>query len=69
MPMRQLIFGAQITLTAADFEIAQVGFVPLSLRDVQLQKSDVEWSDIGGKYFNYLVSYIAYLIRRVERYS
>jgi peroxin-1 len=27
---------------------AQQGFVPLSLRDVQLQKSDTEWADIGG---------------------
>ncbi len=23
-------------------------FVPLSLRDVKLQKSDIAWSDIGG---------------------
>ncbi|EJC98437.1 AAA-domain-containing protein [Fomitiporia mediterranea MF3/22] len=31
-----------------DFEKAQVDFVPLSLRDLKLQKSDVTWSDIGG---------------------
>jgi peroxin-1 len=35
-------------LTSADFDAAQVDFVPLSLRDVKLQKSDVLWSDIGG---------------------
>lgn len=31
--------------------MAQVGFVPLSLRDVKLEKSDVAWSDIGGMCF------------------
>ena len=31
-----------------DFKAAQVDFVPLSLRDVPLQKSTVEWADIGG---------------------
>ncbi|KDR75275.1 hypothetical protein GALMADRAFT_226942 [Galerina marginata CBS 339.88] len=36
--------------TQADFTAAQVGFVPLSLRDVKLEKSDVAWSDIGGLY-------------------
>ncbi|CCL98466.1 uncharacterized protein FIBRA_00464 [Fibroporia radiculosa] len=35
-------------LTTEDFRSAQVDFVPLSLRDVKLQKSDVEWADIGG---------------------
>ncbi|KAF8629161.1 hypothetical protein AX17_005746 [Amanita inopinata Kibby_2008] len=35
-------------LTAADFATAQVDFVPLSLRDVRLQKSEISWSDIGG---------------------
>lgn len=39
------------TLSGADFDAAQVDFVPLSLRDVKLQKSDVAWSDIGGKDF------------------
>ncbi|KAH7922507.1 AAA-domain-containing protein [Leucogyrophana mollusca] len=37
-----------VTLSAADFAAAQVDFVPLSLRDVPLQKSEVEWADIGG---------------------
>ncbi|PCH34751.1 AAA-domain-containing protein [Wolfiporia cocos MD-104 SS10] len=38
----------QATLTFEDFKAAQVDFVPLSLRDVKLQKSEVEWADIGG---------------------
>ncbi|KAF9495315.1 AAA-domain-containing protein [Pleurotus eryngii] len=38
-----------VKLTIADFEAAQVDFTPLSLRDVKLQKSDVLWSDVGGK--------------------
>ncbi|KAI0249217.1 P-loop containing nucleoside triphosphate hydrolase protein [Lactifluus subvellereus] len=38
----------KVALTAADFKAAQVDFVPLSLRDVPLQKSTVEWADIGG---------------------
>ncbi|KAI8995209.1 AAA-domain-containing protein [Trametes punicea] len=38
----------QTTLTSADFAAAQVDFVPHSLRDVKLQKSDVAWHDIGG---------------------
>ncbi|KAF8893894.1 P-loop containing nucleoside triphosphate hydrolase protein [Infundibulicybe gibba] len=33
-----------------DFVAAQVDFVPLSLRDVKLEKSDIAWSDIGGLY-------------------
>jgi peroxin-1 len=37
-----------VALIAADFKAAQVDFVPLSLRDVPLQKSTVEWADIGG---------------------
>jgi peroxin-1 len=40
----------QPTLRAEDFASAQADFVPHSLRDVQLQKSDVAWSDIGGKH-------------------
>ncbi|KII85002.1 hypothetical protein PLICRDRAFT_350537 [Plicaturopsis crispa FD-325 SS-3] len=39
---------ATTMLSSVDFETAQVDFTPLSLRDVKLQKSDVEWSDIGG---------------------
>ncbi|TDL24400.1 AAA-domain-containing protein [Rickenella mellea] len=35
-------------LTHEDFVTAQEDFVPLSLRDVKLQKSDVKWADIGG---------------------
>ncbi|TBU28822.1 AAA-domain-containing protein [Dichomitus squalens] len=38
----------QTTLTPADFSAAQVDFVPHSLRDVKLQKSDIAWADIGG---------------------
>lgn len=38
----------KVTLSAKDFVKAQEGFVPLSLRDVPLQKSDIEWADIGG---------------------
>lgn len=36
------------TLVPDDFTSAQVDFVPHSLRDVKLQKSDIEWTDIGG---------------------
>ncbi|KAJ7923237.1 P-loop containing nucleoside triphosphate hydrolase protein [Mycena leptocephala] len=35
-------------LASTDFDAAQVDFMPLSLRDVKLQKSEVSWSDIGG---------------------
>ncbi|KAG5731766.1 Peroxisome biosynthesis protein PAS1 [Termitomyces sp. T112] len=35
-------------LSSADFTAAQVNFIPHSLRDVKLQKSDIAWSDIGG---------------------
>ncbi|CAA7259159.1 unnamed protein product [Cyclocybe aegerita] len=38
----------KLELTQADFAVAQVDFVPLSLRDIKLKKSDVAWSDIGG---------------------
>ncbi|KAK0533543.1 Peroxisome biosynthesis protein pex1 [Tilletia horrida] len=40
--------GHPLELTMADFAAAQEGFVPLSLRDVKLEKSTVAWSDIGG---------------------
>ncbi|KIK98366.1 hypothetical protein PAXRUDRAFT_692364 [Paxillus rubicundulus Ve08.2h10] len=40
--------ASQITLSAADFANAQVDFIPHSLRDVPLQKSTIEWADIGG---------------------
>ncbi|KAF8995495.1 P-loop containing nucleoside triphosphate hydrolase protein [Cyathus striatus] len=42
--------SSPLRLTSADFSGAQAGFVPLSLRDVKLQKSDVVWSDIGGMF-------------------
>lgn len=32
----------------SDFATAQVDFIPLSLRDIKLEKSDISWSDIGG---------------------
>ncbi|WVW84469.1 hypothetical protein I302_106503 [Kwoniella bestiolae CBS 10118] len=35
-------------LTMEDFTLAQEAFVPLNLRGVALQKSEVKWSDIGG---------------------
>lgn len=37
-----------LDLSLADVRLAQADFTPLSLRDVKLQKSEVEWSDIGG---------------------
>jgi peroxin-1 len=40
--------ATEVNLSAADFSNAQVDFVPHSLRDVPLQKSNVEWADIGG---------------------
>ncbi|WRT67611.1 uncharacterized protein IL334_004583 [Kwoniella shivajii] len=35
-------------LVMEDFVLAQESFTPLSLRGVSLQKSDTQWSDIGG---------------------
>ncbi|KAG8737806.1 Peroxisome biosynthesis protein pex1, partial [Ceratobasidium sp. 428] len=40
--------GSSPVLLPADFTKAQEDFVPLSLRGVKLQKSEVSWSDIGG---------------------
>ncbi|KAG0145472.1 hypothetical protein CROQUDRAFT_78787 [Cronartium quercuum f. sp. fusiforme G11] len=37
-----------VSLENVDFQEAQSGYVPISLRDVKLEKSDVEWADIGG---------------------
>ncbi|KAH9819584.1 peroxisome assembly protein Pex1p [Melampsora americana] len=37
-----------VCLEDVDFEEAQSDYIPISLRDVKLQKSDVEWADIGG---------------------
>lgn len=46
--MRASVPGVKSVLTQSDFVTAQVDFVPLSLRDIKLEKSDVAWSDIGG---------------------
>ncbi|KAF6760183.1 peroxisome biogenesis factor 1 [Ephemerocybe angulata] len=35
-------------LSYEDFTSAQADFVPLTLRDVKLEKSDTSWNDIGG---------------------
>lgn len=40
----------------ANFEEAQRDLVPLSIRDVKLQKSEVEWSDIGGQFSFYSIN-------------
>ena len=47
--MRTTKEGARdLVLTVDDVNAAQADFTPLSLRDVKLQKSEVQWSDIGG---------------------
>ena len=38
----------EMSITTADFESAVKGYVPASLRGVKLQKSTVDWNDIGG---------------------
>jgi len=43
-------FILQPVILAEDFSLAQIGFTPLSLRDVKLQKSETQWSDIGGTF-------------------
>lgn len=48
----------QPTLSADDFAAAQVDFVPLSLRDVKLQKSDIVWADIGGRLRPFLAALV-----------
>ncbi|KZT58647.1 AAA-domain-containing protein [Calocera cornea HHB12733] len=35
-------------VTSGDFTAAQVDFTPLALRNVKLQSSKVEWTDVGG---------------------
>ena len=40
--------GVRVELTTEDFECAVKGYVPASLRGVKLQKSTVDWKDIGG---------------------
>jgi peroxin-1 len=37
-----------VDVTTVDFESAVKGYVPASLRGVKLQKSTVNWNDIGG---------------------
>lgn len=39
----------KVDLMTEDFESAVKGYVPASLRGVKLQKSTVDWNDIGGK--------------------
>lgn len=41
---------SQPVLLPEDFTKAHEDFVPLSLRGVKLQKSEVSWSDIGGEH-------------------
>ncbi|GJJ08536.1 hypothetical protein Clacol_002754 [Clathrus columnatus] len=38
----------EVTLTQEDFETARKDLIPLSLRNVELKRSEVLWSDIGG---------------------
>jgi peroxin-1 len=38
----------EMALSFVDFESAVKGYVPASLRGVSLQKSTVDWNDIGG---------------------
>jgi len=40
--------NSPLELTHQDFVVAQADFIPLSLRNVRLEKSNVSWSDIGG---------------------
>ncbi|PRP80011.1 adenosinetriphosphatase [Planoprotostelium fungivorum] len=38
----------QMTMKLVDFTEAQKNFTPMSLKGIQLHKSEVEWKDIGG---------------------
>ena len=40
--------SSEMSITTGDFEKAVKGYVPASLRGVKLQKSTVDWNDIGG---------------------
>jgi peroxin-1 len=40
--------GGSVEISTVDFENAVKGYVPASLRGVKLQKSTVNWDDIGG---------------------
>jgi peroxin-1 len=44
-----------VNLLQDDFSSAQADFIPLSLRDVKLHKSEISWEDIGG---NILVGFL-----------
>ncbi|KAL0956260.1 hypothetical protein HGRIS_002414 [Hohenbuehelia grisea] len=46
--MRSNAVSTVAGLAVEDFEAAQIGFTPISLRDVKLQKSDIVWTDVGG---------------------
>ncbi|KAJ9118613.1 hypothetical protein QFC22_003833 [Naganishia vaughanmartiniae] len=46
--LRQLSSGSPVNIADEDFEAAIAEYKPRSLREVKLQKSDVQWSDIGG---------------------
>nr|GAT57894.1 likely peroxisomal biogenesis AAA ATPase pex1 [Mycena chlorophos] len=48
MAMRSSADNSLPRLAPIDFELAQVDFVPLSLRETKLQKSETSWEDIGG---------------------
>jgi peroxin-1 len=43
--------SSQLQLTAQDFKKAQEGFVPISLKGIQLHTSEIQWKDIGGTYY------------------
>lgn len=40
--------SSEMSITTGDFDSAVKGYVPASLRGVKLQKSTVDWNDIGG---------------------
>ena len=44
-----------LSVSTEDFESAVKGYVPASLRGVKLQKSTVDWNDIGGSSQNELI--------------
>jgi peroxin-1 len=43
-----LMEDTNVNVSTEDFESAVKGYVPASLRGVKLQKSTVDWNDIGG---------------------
>ena len=46
--IRCVLDSRDILLDMCDFDRAQEGYTPLSLRDVKLEQSATEWADIGG---------------------